>query len=138
MSGLYYGLNVDYASPLWEEFGISISHTKLATRVSSAQFWGPILKDIYNLENILIPDGIESVEFPTIAAPRVSMDDVNVFPNVVRIPNSMLKLVDPTDPLLINYLLSIDSTTTMTVLPPRLLKKSQNIRRRNMLRNNPK
>lgn len=34
--GLYYGLNVDYASLLWEEFGMSISHMKLATSVSSA------------------------------------------------------------------------------------------------------
>lgn len=40
MVGLYYGLHVEYASLLWEEFGTSISHTKLATKVSSARFGG--------------------------------------------------------------------------------------------------
>lgn len=38
MYRLCYGLNEDYASLLWEEFGTFISHSKVATRVSSARF----------------------------------------------------------------------------------------------------
>lgn len=57
MVGLYYGLNIDYASLLWEECGISTSHMKLDIGVSSARFWELILKEIYSQENILIPFG---------------------------------------------------------------------------------
>lgn len=71
-----------------------ISHTKLALGVSSAQFWGLILKDIYIKENILVPSDVDTAEFPTMAAPRVFVDDVNVFTYVARILNLMLKLVD--------------------------------------------
>lgn len=38
MVGLYYGLNVDYASLLWEEFGTSIFHCKPSTGVASPRF----------------------------------------------------------------------------------------------------
>lgn len=38
MARMYYGLNVDYASLLWEELGTYISHSKLVNRVSSAKF----------------------------------------------------------------------------------------------------
>lgn len=84
----------------------------------SARFWALILKEIYSQENIIIPGGIEYAEFTMMTAPRVFVDDANVFLNVARIPDSMLKLIDPTNPLLVNYLLSIDSTTRIDVLPP--------------------
>lgn len=32
--GLYYDLQVDYVTQLWEEFGLSISHTNVANKVS--------------------------------------------------------------------------------------------------------
>lgn len=82
MERLYDGLNVDYASLLWKEFRISISHTKLSTSVSSARFWGLILHEIYIQENIMFQSSVDTSIFPTMTTPRVSMGVVNVFPNV--------------------------------------------------------
>ncbi|CAI9293187.1 unnamed protein product [Lactuca saligna] len=41
-----------------------------------------------------------ATEFPTLTAARVFVDDVAVFPNVARISDSMLKVVDPQNWLL--------------------------------------
>lgn len=116
VAGIYYGLNVDYASMLWEEFGTSISHSKLATGVSSARFWGLIMKEIYSREDILIPSDVDTAEFPSMIVPKIAMNDATIFPVVSRIPNSMLKLMDPKNSLFLKYFLSIDSTQTV-VLP---------------------
>lgn len=45
--GLYYDLNVDYATQLWEEFGPSITHTNVENGVSCARYWSLILRDVY-------------------------------------------------------------------------------------------
>lgn len=58
-------------------------------------------------------------------APRVYVDDVNVCPNVALIPYSMLKLVDPKNQLLVQYLASIDSSTTTGVIPPKVYQKGE-------------
>lgn len=122
MTELYYGLNVDYGSLLWEKFGTSISQKKLATGVSSARFWGLILREIYNQENILILVGIEFSEFPVMTAPRVFVDDATIFPKVAQITDSMHKLVDPKNQLLVQYLASIDSPNPIEVLPQKGVK----------------
>lgn len=57
MVGLYYGVDVYSASLLWEEFGNSISHSKLESGVSSAGFWGLILKEVYTQEDIFFSYG---------------------------------------------------------------------------------
>lgn len=57
------------------------------------------------------------------AAPRVFVDDVNVFPNAARIPDFMLKLVDPKNQLLVQYLTSIYSSNPTRVIPPKVSKK---------------
>lgn len=122
MFGLYYGLNVDYASLLWEEFGTSISHSILAIGVSSARFWGLIMKEIYNREDILIPSDVDTTEFPSMIVPKIAVDDATIFPVGSRIPDSMLKLMDPKNPLFVKYFLSIDSTQTV-VLPLKVSQK---------------
>lgn len=45
------------------------------------------------------------------------MDNSTIFSNVARIPDSMLKLVDPKNQLLVQYLVSIDSSHLIGVLP---------------------
>lgn len=52
-------------------------------------------------KGILVPSGVKTVEFPTIATPRIFVDDPTVFPNVARIMDAMLKLVDPKNLLLV-------------------------------------
>lgn len=103
--------------------GISIYHMKLATGVSSSRFWGLILKEIYSQENIMVPSGVENAEFLKITTPRVSVDDANLFPNFSRILDSMLKLVDLKDQLLVQYLASIDSSYPTVVIPPKVSHK---------------
>ncbi|CAI9303066.1 unnamed protein product [Lactuca saligna] len=51
------------------------------------------------------------------AASRIVVDDPTIFPIVARIPYVMLKLVDPQNLLLVQYLASIDSTISIGVLP---------------------
>lgn len=88
-------MGVEYASYLWEDFGTSISHLNLTNGVSSAQFWILILKEVYSQENIFVPTDVETAEFSIMVARRVFVDDLNAFLIVARIPDSMLKLVDP-------------------------------------------
>lgn len=95
VASLYYGLNVDYALLLWEEFGTSVSHSKIGTGVSSARFWGLILKEIYCQESILVPSNVDTVEFPTMTVPNIVVDDVVIFHVVAPIPDLMQNLVDP-------------------------------------------
>lgn len=71
LARLYYGLNVDYATYPWEEFGTSITHTNISNCVSSACFWSLILHDVYWQEDILVPFDVETAEFPIMAAPRI-------------------------------------------------------------------
>lgn len=96
MVGLYYGVNVDYASLLCEEFGNSISHSKLAYGVLSASFWWLILKEVYTQEYILFPTDVDIVEFPSMTAPNFFIDDATIFPLATRISDLMLNLVNPT------------------------------------------
>lgn len=119
MVGLYYSMNVDYASLLWEEFGTSIFHCKLATGVASARIWGLILKEFYNQENILIPLGVVTAKFPTMKVPKMVVNDATIFLVFRRIPDSMVNLVDPKNQLLVEFLAYIDSTPT-GVLPPKV------------------
>lgn len=63
MTWLYYGLDVDYASHLREEFGTSISHTNLTNCFSSVRFWSLILQELYSKEHILVPSDVETIEF---------------------------------------------------------------------------
>lgn len=110
MVGLFYGLDVDYASLLWEEFGNSISHSKLANGVSSARFWGLILREVYTQENVLFLTDVDTPKFPSMTVPKVMVDDVMLFPMVARIYDSMLKLINHTHQMLIQYQALLYST----------------------------
>lgn len=67
----------------------------------------------------MVPSGDKTAKFWTMAAPRMFFDDPTVFPTVARIPDAMLKLVDPKHLLLVQYLALIDSSTPVGVLPPK-------------------
>lgn len=43
----------------------------------------------------MVPSDAETTEFSTMATPRVVVDDPVLFSNVVRIPDTMLRHVDP-------------------------------------------
>lgn len=96
MVGFYYGLDVYYASLLWEEFGNSVSQSKLAIGVLSARFWGLILREVYTQEDVIFPTDVDNAEFPSMTVHKILVDDAKIFPNVSRLCDSMLKLVNPT------------------------------------------
>lgn len=114
---LYYDLNGDYVTYLWEEFGTSIMHTNLVNGVLGARFWILILQNVYRYEDIWVPFDVESAEFSTMAALRIFVDDSTMFPIVAHIPDAILKLVDPKNSILVQCLASIDSSTPTGVLP---------------------
>lgn len=91
--GLYYDLNDDYATQLWEEFGTGISHTYVKNVVSCVRYWSLILKDVYEKEGILVPLEDAKVEFSTYQTPKFVTDDPALFPSVVRIPDVMLRSI---------------------------------------------
>lgn len=45
--GLYYDLNVNYVTHLWEEFGTGISYTNVTNGVSCMRYWSLILREVY-------------------------------------------------------------------------------------------
>ena len=55
VAGLYYDLQVDYATQLWQEFGNSIANTNVVNGFSYARYWSLILKYVYEKERILVP-----------------------------------------------------------------------------------
>lgn len=79
MVGMYYGLNIDYASLLWEELRTYISCSKIANGVSRVRFRVLILKEVYSQDTILIPTDVDNVEFPSMTIPKVVVDDVMIF-----------------------------------------------------------
>ncbi|CAI9284350.1 unnamed protein product [Lactuca saligna] len=73
-------------------------------------------QELYQHEGILAPFDVKPIEFLTIATLRIVIDDPSVFPTVAHLLDAMLKLVDPQNPLLVQYLDSIDSCISIVVL----------------------
>lgn len=101
ITGIYYDLNVDYVIQLWEEFGNAITHTNLENGVSCARYQSLILKEVDEQEGILVPSQDKKAAFSTIAAQRLGVDDLAIFPSVARIPDAMLRCIGLKNPLLI-------------------------------------
>lgn len=55
-------------------------------------------------------------EFGIYQHPKLVTDDVDDFPNVSRVPNSMLRKVNPIDLVLLPYLQTINPSTVTKVL----------------------
>ena len=63
-----------------------------------------------------MPADKPKAEFLKYHYPKAIEDDANVFPIVVRIPDGMLKKVDPLNPVLKAYLLSINTNDGIGIL----------------------
>lgn len=110
--GLYYVLDIDYASLIWAELGYSIYHSNMIIKVSSAQVWSLIFHEVYTQEGIPLPTNDDVATFAQMTITKSTMDDPVVFLVVGRIPDSMLNLVSPTNKLLIKYKASMDPNPT--------------------------
>lgn len=111
---------MDYATQLWNKFVTSIGNMNVEDGVSYARYWSLILQYVYEKERILVLEGEETVEFPTYHYQKIIEDDVDIFPTVARIPDVMLQKVDPTNPVLIEYLKNVNTS----VETRKLLEKS--------------
>ena len=65
---------------------------------------------IRDRERIEVPDFEETTVFHMDGSPKEVADDPEVFTSIARIPDAMLKKVDPTNEVLVSYLQSIDTT----------------------------
>ncbi|CAI9281020.1 unnamed protein product [Lactuca saligna] len=130
VAGLYYDLQVDYSTQLWKEFLKSIKNTNALHGISSARYWSLILQYFYENEGILVLADEEKVVFHVYSYPKDATDDTEGFPIIARIPDAMLKRVDPTNTVLITFLHTLDTSVETGVLLAREEEKKTNRLRR--------
>lgn len=71
---------------------------------------------MYEKEGIEVSTDEQKVEFVNYNFPKAIEDDEEVFPNVARIPDAMLKCVDPNNLVLMAYFVSINPNDETIVL----------------------
>lgn len=110
VSGLYYDIPVDYSIQLWKEFQKSVENSNVVQGIFCARYWSLILRYFYDKEGIQAFDEEETAEFMKYHFPNEVSDDEEIFAHVARIPVAMLKKVDPSSEVLLNYITTIDPT----------------------------
>ena len=73
------------------------------------------------------------------ASPQIVVDDPTIFATITRILDVMLRLVDPQNPLVVLYLVSIDPNVSIGVLPSKGAKgylKASKVPKKNKAKNN--
>ncbi|XP_023737275.2 uncharacterized protein LOC111885229 isoform X2 [Lactuca sativa] len=106
MYGLYKGVNVDFATVLWNEFVDSIKHSKRATELSAHRFWALIVSQAYEFHKIPIDESevpktlIHQISIPTKA-------DQSHSSFVGQIPEEMLSLIKCPSRILDQYRASL-------------------------------
>ena len=101
--GLYYDLQVDCATHLWNEFVKSVAKTNVVDGISCAHYQSLILQFAFE-EGIEVPQDKDTSYFSQFNFPKIVEHDVNVFPTVVHISDAMLRKIDPADLVMIDYL----------------------------------
>lgn len=131
--GVYYDLQVDYETQLQNEFVKSVGNTNVVDGISCARYWSIILKFSYEKEGIMVLDNEEIAQFSMIHFPKTVEDDVDIFPTVACILNSMLRKVDHVHPVSLNYLkkinpdIKIEFLLSPTTSPSKTKKGSKKI-----------
>ena len=130
VAGLYYNLQADYSTQLWKEFQKSIENTNAIQGISCVRYQSLILQCFYDKEGILVPADEEKAIFHTYHCPKDTTDDLDEFTFAARIPDVMLKRIDPSNPILVSYLETIDtSVETGILLPQTSEKKSKKMKK---------
>ncbi|KAL7609165.1 hypothetical protein Lser_V15G10960 [Lactuca serriola] len=89
--GIYYDINVDYATQLWKEFVKSLENTNSEKGISCARYWSLIMEKVYEKEAIPVMIDVEVAEFSFYQFPKTVQDDEAIFSRVARIPDAMLR-----------------------------------------------
>lgn len=104
VAGLYYDIKVNIATQLQEEFVKSIGKTNVVSDILCARYWSLILQFFfYEKEGIQVPNDEQVAEFSLYQFPKTVEKHLDMFPTVARIPDAMLRKVDPSYPLLVAY-----------------------------------
>lgn len=119
VAGIYYDLQVDYATQIWEEFLKSIGNTNVVDGISYARYLSLILQYVYEKEGIEVSNDEETAEFSLYHFPKSVEEAIDVFPTISRIPNSMLKNFDPSNPVLVAYQKHVNPSIETGVLLPK-------------------
>ncbi|KAL7607148.1 hypothetical protein Lser_V15G19426 [Lactuca serriola] len=114
--GIYYDINVDYATQLWKEFVKSLENTNSEKGISCARYWSLILEKVYKKESIPVMEDVEVAEFSLYQFPKAVEDDEAIFTHVARIADAMLRKVSQTHKVLVRYLRTIDQSEQTRVL----------------------
>lgn len=101
--GLYYHINVDCASLLWEEFTSYVNHIKKENETESARFWSLILIEAYQQNGIQVQKGEKVVVFSHLQIPKSLVDDPDTFPIIDKMLKRMIDLAPLLNPILIRY-----------------------------------
>lgn len=94
----------------------SVENTNVFQGVSGARYWSLIFRYVYEKEGIVVPTDEPKAKFLKYSYPKVIEGDAEVFPNIARIPDAMLKPVDPTNPVLMEYSKTINPNDETCVL----------------------
>ena len=101
---------------MWKEFLKSVENTNVVQWISCAWYWSLVLRYVYEKEGIQVPVDEPKAEFLTYHFLKTVKDDVEVFPNIARILDSMLKKIDPSNPILVAYLQTINPLVQTGIL----------------------
>lgn len=94
----------------------SVGNTNVVNGILCARYWSLILQFTYEKEGILVLDNEETAGFSMFHDLKTIEDDEEFFPTVVGIPNAMLCKVDPSHPILVSYLKTINPNIEIGVL----------------------
>ena len=116
VAGIHYDLPVDYATQMWKEFLKSMENTNAVDGIFYAMYWSLILRYSYEKEGVLVLADEPKAELVKYHYPKTIEDGLSVFPSVARIPGGMLKKVDPSNLVLMAYLLTISKNDENGIL----------------------
>lgn len=120
VAGIYYDPIVDFSTQMWKELLKSVGNTIFVQGVSCARYWSLILQYKYEKEGIEVPADEQKVELLKYNFQKAIEDDEEMFPNIARIPDAILKRVDPTNSVLMEYLILINPNVKTSVLLAKL------------------
>ncbi|KAL7615777.1 hypothetical protein Lser_V15G03371 [Lactuca serriola] len=95
---------------MWKEFLKSVENTNVVQGMPCARYWCLIIRYAYEKEGIQVPADGPNAEFLKYHFPKLAKDDLEVFPNVARRLDAMLKKIDPLHPILVAYLKKFNPT----------------------------
>ena len=74
---------------------------------------------MYEKKGILLPSKEQNVEFSLLHTPKLVTDVLVLFPSATCIPDAMLQRIDPTNPILVQYLTYVNPNVSVRVLFPK-------------------